>query len=269
MLALRPTTAWLASLGGAIVACALAVVALHAHAPSQGARHARSAPGPQTTMVVTADGVKLGSAATSRPVSPGVPVDPEADQGFAVPAASVRTAAAPAPATVASRVSPGAPTDEQVKRELAEMRQATGDGTTAPGRRAAVTDGGRAVAPAGAPDVVRRVIAGGNAIADFPYIWGGGHGSFTDNGYDCSGSVSYALAAGGLLHAPLASGALERWGEPGPGRWITVYANAGHTFMYVAGLRFDTSGRSGPRGSRWQTAPRSLAGFEVRHFPGL
>ena len=123
--------------------------------------------------------------------------------------------------------------------------------------------------PAGVPEVVQRVIAGANAIADFPYVFGGGHGSFVDSAYDCSGSVSYALAAGGLLDRPLTSGELEHWGAPGPGKWITVYANAGHTFMYVGGLRFDTSGRDGPLGSRWQTAPRSLAGFTVRHFPGL
>ncbi len=99
--------------------------------------------------------------------------------------------------------------------------------------------------PTNVPEAVQRVIAGGNAIADFPYIWGGGHASFVANGYDCSGSVSYALAAGGLLGAPLVSGELASWGEPGPGRWITIYANAGHTFMDVDGVWFDTAGRSG------------------------
>jgi cell wall-associated NlpC family hydrolase len=123
--------------------------------------------------------------------------------------------------------------------------------------------------PTGAPDVIARIISGGNAIAKFPYVWGGGHGSFVDSGYDCSGSVSYALAAAGLLDSPLVSGDFARWGSPGPGKWVTIYANAGHVFMYVAGLRFDTSGRDGPFGSRWQSAPRSLAGFEVRHPTGL
>ena len=113
------------------------------------------------------------------------------------------------------------------------------------------------------------MIAGGNAIAKFPYKWGGGHGSFTDNGYDCSGSVSYALRSGGLLKSPLTSGSLAQWGAPGPGKWITIYANAGHVFMYVAGLRFDTSGRSGPLGTRWNTAARSNAGFTAVHPPGL
>ncbi|MEA2374370.1 MAG: peptidoglycan DL-endopeptidase CwlO, partial [Thermoleophilaceae bacterium] len=128
---------------------------------------------------------------------------------------------------------------------------------------------GRAAAPRAPPDRVARVIAGGNEIADFPYIWGGGHGSFVDNGYDCSGSVSYALAAGGMLRSPLTSGALAHWGAPGRGKWITIYANGGHVYMYVAGLRFDTSGRSGPRGSRWQAAARPNGGFVARHPPGL
>jgi cell wall-associated NlpC family hydrolase len=132
-----------------------------------------------------------------------------------------------------------------------------------------VSTGGHAQTPTGAPDVIARIIAGGNAIAKFPYIWGGGHGSFVDSGYDCSGSVSYALAAAGLLDSPLVSGQFAKWGAPGPGKWVTIYANDGHVFMYVAGLRFDTSGRDGPFGSRWQTAPRSLAGFEVRHPAGL
>jgi hypothetical protein len=113
------------------------------------------------------------------------------------------------------------------------------------------------------------VIAGGNAIADFPYVFGGGHGSFVDNAYDCSGSVSYALAAGGLLSSPLVSGDLAQWGEPGPGRWITIYANAGHTFMDVDGMWFDTAGRSGPYASRWLVATPPLEGYAVRHPQGL
>ena len=90
-----------------------------------------------------------------------------------------------------------------------------------------------------------------------------------DNAYDCSGSVSYALAAAGLVAQPLTSGDLMSWGAPGPGKWISVYASAGHTYMYVAGVRFDTSGRDGPLGSRWQPAARDNAGFVVRHWPGL
>src|SRR4051794_9854280 len=133
---------------------------------------------------------------------------------------------------------------------------------------ATVGPDGLAVAPAGAPPAVAAAIGAGNAIASTPYRYGGGHRSFTDSAYDCSGSVSYALHGAGLLDAPLASGDLARWGDAGPGAWITIYADAGHAFMIVAGLRFDTSGRS-RAGTRRQAAPRPGAGFSVRHPAGL
>ena len=125
---------------------------------------------------------------------------------------------------------------------------------------------GTAVAPIDAPLPVRAVIAAANRIAKTPYVWGGGHGGWSAGGYDCSGSVSYALHGGGLLAWPLTSGGLMRWGFPGRGRWITVYAHGTHTFMVVAGLRYDTSGASP---SRWQTGMRSSAGFAIRHPAGL
>jgi cell wall-associated NlpC family hydrolase len=195
--------------------------------------------------------------------------DTEADQSFVEDRSAVahRKALDPKAASAATGVSPGAPSDAQIKRWLKQQERALG-GVVA-GVRAVLGANGLAKAPREAPDVVKQVIAGGNEIAKFPYIWGGGHGSFVDNGYDCSGSVSYALAAAHLLKAPMTSGAFANWGEPGPGKWITIAANGGHVYMYVAGLRFDTSGRSGPRGSRWQTAPRSNAGFVLRHPPGL
>jgi peptidoglycan hydrolase-like protein with peptidoglycan-binding domain len=120
----------------------------------------------------------------------------------------------------------------------------------------------------GVPIAVRRVIAAANRIARLPYRYGGGHGSFRDTGYDCSGSVSYALHGGGLLSSPLDSSALMSYGAPGRGRWITVYAQPGHAYMVVRGHRFDTSGQSGT-GSRWQWEPRSASGYTVRHPPGL
>jgi hypothetical protein len=119
----------------------------------------------------------------------------------------------------------------------------------------------------GLPAVVRRVIAAGNRIARLPYKYGGGHASFDDSGYDCSGSVSYALHGGGLLSSPLDSTGLMSWGRPGRGRRITVYANAGHAYMVVDGRRFDTSGRR-ISGSRWTRIQRSSAGFTVRHPAG-
>jgi cell wall-associated NlpC family hydrolase len=118
----------------------------------------------------------------------------------------------------------------------------------------------------GTPDAVARAIAAGNAIADLPYVFGGGHGSFHDSGYDCSGSVSYVLGAAGLLSSPLDSTGFESWGEPGPGRWITVYANSGHAWMTIAGRRFDTGGGGG---SRWKGGSRDSSGFVARHPPGL
>ncbi|MGH2906587.1 MAG: hypothetical protein ACRDKI_07435 [Solirubrobacterales bacterium] len=160
----------------------------------------------------------------------------------------------------------GAQTSDQVKKLLKEQRKA---GKLAPGDTVQLADDGSAIPPIGAPDAINGVVAAGNAIKNYPYIWGGGHASFQARGYDCSGSVSYALAGGGLLDAPLTSGELANWGEPGPGKYITIYANGGHVFMFVGGLRFDTSFRDGPRGSRWQDSKRSLAGFEIRHPAGL
>jgi cell wall-associated NlpC family hydrolase len=137
------------------------------------------------------------------------------------------------------------------------------------GRGGWVEASGFARAPVNAPDAIKRVIQAGNQIARAPYLWGGGHGAWQDHGYDCSGSVSYALAAGGMLGYTQTSGQLTSWGAPGPGKWLTIYANEGHVFMYVAGLRFDTSGRAGDHASRWQLAPRSAGGFVARHYPGL
>jgi hypothetical protein len=132
----------------------------------------------------------------------------------------------------------------------------------------AINTGGMVQPPPGAPAAVAQVIAAGNAIATLPYVWGGGHGSFHASGYDCSGSVSYALAAAGLLSSPLDSTGFESWGEPGPGKWITVYANAGHAFMVVAGWRFDTVALS-EGGTRWSQSMTSTAGFVARHPAGL
>lgn len=118
------------------------------------------------------------------------------------------------------------------------------------------------------PKPVRRVISAGNRIATAPYLWGGGHGSWKDSGYDCSGSLSYALHGGGLLDSPLNSTGFESWGEPGEGKWITIYANAGHAYMVIAGRRFDTTSRK-LTGNRWTNEMRSSSGYVARHPPGL
>jgi cell wall-associated NlpC family hydrolase len=141
--------------------------------------------------------------------------------------------------------------------------------TTVPGDKAELVNG-RAIAPEDAPNRVKRVIAAANRIRNKPYVYGGGHASFKDSGYDCSGSVSYALHGGGLLDAPLDSSSLvSDWGRPGEGSWISVYGNAGHAYMIVAGLRFDTSMTPG-NGPGWSKSLESTPGkFAVRHIGSL
>jgi cell wall-associated NlpC family hydrolase len=138
---------------------------------------------------------------------------------------------------------------------------------TAPTGKATISHG-LAIAPADAPQVVKNVIAAANRIAFKPYVYGGGHGSWNSSGYDCSGSVSYALHGGGLLGSPEDSGSLESYGSAGAGQWITIYTNSGHAYMVVAGLRFDTSAQSQTGGSRWTSEGRSSSGFVVRHPNG-
>ena len=141
-------------------------------------------------------------------------------------------------------------------------------GPPPPVGKAHLNSDGTASAPSDAPAVVKAVIAAANRIAHKPYIYGGGHGGWNDRGYDCSGSVSYALHGGGLLSSPEDSTGLESYGSAGRGRWITIWANSGHVYMYVAGLRFDTSAQ-GEAGSRWSDHGRSNAGFVERHPRGL
>jgi len=158
--------------------------------------------------------------------------------------------------------------DDEIRRELRQLKELASQDRLAVGSRARVLPDGRAVAPQDAPPIVRDVIRAANVIAKTPYLWGGGHGSWSAVGYDCSGSVSFALAGAGLLDAPLTSGELAHWGAPGPGRWITIYANDGHVFMDVAGLRFDTGALPGA-GTRWQASGRDTSGFTARHPGGL
>jgi hypothetical protein len=142
-----------------------------------------------------------------------------------------------------------------------------------PPGRGKVRKNGTAVAPADAPPAIQAAIAAGNAIRTYPYRWGGGHKSFFDTGYDCSGAVSYLLHAAGLLSSPMPSGPLaSSWGTFGKGRWITVYANASHAYMVVAGMRFDTSA-VGERlnqgsGPRWRRTKRKPVGYTAKFYPG-
>lgn len=165
----------------------------------------------------------------------------------------------------------GAPTDAEIAADLREAYGGKG-GTNVD--QAAIAANGTAIIPDTAPRKLVALMHAANDVAHKPYVYGGGHGRvageiWTDSAYDCSGSVSYALAAAGYLDGPETSGTLMKFGKPGPGKWVTIYANAGHTFMVVAGLRFDTSGRQNT-GTRWQPADaRSYAGFTVRHPVGL
>ncbi|ADB53114.1 Peptidoglycan-binding domain 1 protein [Conexibacter woesei DSM 14684] len=137
---------------------------------------------------------------------------------------------------------------------------------SAPVGRAKLLANGLAVAPSDAPQQVKDVINAANEIATKPYVYGGGHGKWIDRGYDCSGSVSYALYRAGLLKTSMPSGGFMNWEDPGEGQWITTYAHGGHMYMVVAGLRFDTSGADP---SRWQSDMRSSSGFTVRHPAGF
>src|SRR3954466_4430920 len=142
-----------------------------------------------------------------------------------------------------------------------------------PHRDATLLPNGYAAAPATAPQEVKDAIAAANEIIGRPYIYGGGHNArFSGKGYDCSGTVSYALHGGDLLNAPLDSGSFMKWGDRGPGSWITVYTNPGHAFAVVAGLRLATSAAGAPsraKGPRWRPALRSTKGFHARHPVGF
>jgi hypothetical protein len=236
----RLTTFTLASL--LLAGCGQAVRQPSSHPAASGGQHAAS------------PGSSVGGSAHPQVVEPvagaaGAP--PAADAGPGVVSVGPNGGGAlPQPVS-----------DAQIRQELAAS------GIPA-GGRAAITAGGLAIAPLAAPQVVQTVIRAGNQIARLPYRFGGGHGTFTDNAYDCSGSISFAFAVAGILNRTVTSGELMGYGDPGPGKWITIMANGTHTFMYVAGLRFDTGGL-GVTGSRWQAGERPYAGFAIRHPVGL
>ena len=210
------------------------------------------------------------SAARIAPVPSPLPVPPVlemAAQRLERAQAAEARAAARAAKTQAAR-KPAKPSSQTVDPTAIGKRASTTRGADRALVTADVLHNGIALPPFDAPAEVRAIIESGNAIARTPYKWGGGHGKWQDTGYDCSGSVSFALASAGLLAGPLDSGRLMSWGSPGKGRWITVWANAGHTFLEVAGVRFDTGGTR-LTGSRWQATGRSTAGFVARHPAGL
>jgi cell wall-associated NlpC family hydrolase len=230
---------------------ALALAACGVQQAGQPVKHGASAP------------TQLhGSGDSALPVAHPQAVEPIAGAAPAVAAAP----SGPAEVSVGGGSGLAQPvSDATIRQELAAS------GMTSNSSQATLTPAGLAIPPANAPPAVQEIIQAGNEIAHLPYVWGGGHTTYEDTGYDCSGSISFVFAAAHLLSSPVVSGALMNWGDAGPGKWITVFANAGHTFMYIAGLRFDTVALA-ETGDRWSTRAADepdLRTFAVRHPPGL
>ncbi len=209
-----------------------------------------------------------GNAGPSLPSSPVLHGHPQAIEPVAGAAAQSGTdSGAPAQASAgpSSGPLPQPVSDAQIRREL------VASGLSANAGQATLTPSGLAIAPVDAPAAVQQIVSAGNEIAHLPYRFGGGHGTFEDNAYDCSGSLSFVFAAAGILNTTVTSGQLMSWGAAGPGKWITVFANNGHTFMYVAGLRFDTVALA-ETGTRWSNRPANepdLKTFVLRHPAAL
>jgi cell wall-associated NlpC family hydrolase len=208
-----------------------------------------------------------GAASTAAQLPQAHPQAIEPVAGKVAPAA----ATAPAQAQVSVGPGPGSGSIAQPVSDAVIRQELAASGLSASSSQATLTSAGLAIAPVDAPSAVAQVVAAGNQIAHLPYRFGGGHGTFEDNAYDCSGSLSFVFAAAGLLDTTVTSGQLMSWGKPGPGKWITVFAAPGHTFMYVAGLRFDTVALA-ETGSRWSSRSADEPGlnsFAIRHPAGL
>ena len=196
---------------------------------------------------------------------------PKAHPHAVEPVAGAGSSTLPKVATVKVDTHPAAHSLARPTSLVDVRRQLRESGMSASPNQATLTSNLLAIAPVDAPAAVQEVIAAGNQISHLPYIWGGGHMTYEDTGYDCSGSLSYVLAAAGLLNTTMTAEEFMSWGDPGPGKWITVYASEGHTFMYVAGLRFDTVALA-ESGSRWSNRSADepdLSSFVARHPPGL
>ena len=262
----------------AVLALAAAAFAAPGSAAAKSSSHHRAKPAPRATRAPTGGQLDGGATYVATPAEPATrsaaSAKPAADGGTTVAAprgASGPTGSTGPAAPVAATGGATVPTGSTGASGPTGSTGSTGAPTVA-GSRAKILADGLAVAPADAPLAVRQAISAGNQLIGQPYVYGGGHLSFVSDGYDCSGTVSYALHGGGLLPAPLDSSALELWGAPGAGTWITVYTNPAHAYMDIAGIRLDTStagdpgGKSGPR---WRPLLSSDKGFFARHFQGL
>jgi cell wall-associated NlpC family hydrolase len=249
-IALAATTAGLVTLGGGYLALGAAGEERPAAAPvaavASSPMVATATPTPQISLPPLPEGSRAKAVAPVAGVAGGQPGTVVADPGLS-----------------------GAGDQKPTREASAAVRgkESTTAGSVATDKAVAI-GGGVALPPLEAPEAVKKMIEAGNGIARTPYKWGGGHGKWQDTGYDCSGSVSFVLAAAGLLSGPLASGPLMSWGEPGRGKWVTIWTNQGHVFLEVAGIRFDTSAQR-VTGSRWINEMRSTDGFVARHPPGL
>ena len=233
-----PITGGMASAGRFLLLALLAL--LLAAAPATARNHSGNEPPPGWD----GDGWDYGDSAPAPSPAPHPKPDP-------APA----PAPAPAPPSPEPAPDPELVTTPTVSGSIARLRA-----------------DGKAAIPRRAPRSVRAIIAAANRIVGRPYKWGGGHARLEDRGYDCSGTVSYPLIKAGLLSSPLVSGTFARWGTKGTGRWVSIYANAGHVYMEVAGLRLDTSRLADPRGGsgpRWRPAIGHRPGFRTRHIAGL
>ena len=245
--------------------------------------------GADSALAANTGGASVGSAPTSAPapalhlfpvtarssnISYKGPVYVRTAAGAVVPYSPT---ASTTTGTAASATGGSAPVTGAQPAEVPPAGLGSATGPTArpqllvPGTTARYVDG-LAAAPMSAPLAVQEIIWAGNELIGLPYIYGGGHGSFTSHGYDCSGTVSFALHGASLLKTPEDSSEFERYGSHGIGRWVAVFSNPGHAYMTVAGLRLDTSAADDPsnqQGPRWRPLRRANAGYRVRHPLGL
>jgi hypothetical protein len=208
-----------------------------------------------------------GQAAATAAGAAGSQAHPQAIEPIAGQVSQAATGGGPAVVSVAPV---GGHLAQPVSNSVIRQQLAS-SGLTANPNQATLTPDGLAIPPLDAPPAVQDVIQAANEIAHLPYRWGGGHVTYEDTAYDCSGSISFVFGAAHLLSGSVVSGGLVNWGAPGPGKWITIFANGGHTFMYVAGLRFDTVALA-ETGDRWSTRSANepdLSTFAIRHPPGL